>query len=375
VAWNWSTDYLNQTAFELARRGYIVVCYLWGDTLYLKNFFRFTKHKKIIEKYSDNIYALTPFFLIPFRRFRFIANLNSNLNIVMLKFFTEIICFYKNCTRRIFWIFDPNLYFIYSFFGKNYYLLYDCVDFFAVGNKKNISRAIKNEQKLTTDADLVVANSTVLQKRLSSYRKNVPLVSQGFRIEDFAINKRKYIDLKLKGPVIGFVGGINNRLDTVLLLNLIKNNPKWNFVLWGPLQKDLPTGDNKSKEINLILSLPNVVTGVSIDKDEIPGIVSQFDVGMIPYDSAQDFNKYCYPMKLLEYFYLGKPVISTTIMELFRFPELIKIGDSYKDWQVMIENLLSKKWPKVKIQKELKIAKENSWEEKIRQITSLISVF
>jgi hypothetical protein len=374
VSWNWSTDYLNQTAFELAKLGYVVVCYLHADTLYLKDFLNFKKRPKFLQRYSRNIYIITPRFLIPLRRFKFIESINVNLNVILLRLITEVIYITQKCKNKIFWLFDPNLLSIYYFFSKKYYLLYDCVDFFAVGSKEEIQRTNQCEKKLCKNADLVVANSKVLQKNLQKYRLNVPLIPQGFRADNFKVIKNKYIDLNLKKPVIGFVGGINNRLDTSILLPLIKNNPKWNFVLWGPIQKDFNTGSDRSGQISQILNLPNVKTGESRDKQEIPGLVSQFDVGIIPYDISQDFNKYCYPMKLFEYFYLGKPIVSTGIYELKRFPGLVMIGKNYKEWQIILENLLDRKWPTENIKNQLKFAVENSWENKVSMIVGLINL-
>ena len=75
-------------------------------------------------------------------------------------------------------------------------------------------------------------------------------------------------------------------------------------------------------------------------------------------------------MKLFEYFYLGKPVISTPIEELKRFPKFVKIGKTAKEWEKHIKFLLSKPWPYQKEQK--KLAKENSWKSKIEVISKII---
>ncbi len=377
VPWTWTTDYLNQTAYELARRGNVVVCYLSFEMKNLADTLSAGQRPVLIKRYSENIYVFKPLFFIPFRSSRFtkseFANkLNQNINLIMLRFFTEILFLYKRCKRKIFWIFDPSLKFIYKSFGKNYFLLYDCVDFFTVGDNKAIRRAKINEKELCREADFVSANSTVLQKHLMEYRSDVKLVVQGFRSEGFDVKKEKYIDLHLKPPVIGFVGGINNRLDTSMLLPLIKNNPKWNFVLWGPIQKDMPTGSDRLKEITKIFKLPNVTHGASTDKGEIPGLISQFDIGIIPYDKTQDFNKYCYPMKLFEFFYLGKPVISTTIEELKRFPEFVRIAEGYRDWEKAIKDIVSAGWSTNLKNREKKLAIENSWKNKVGAILSQI---
>lgn len=377
VPWNWSTDYLNQTAFELTKKDHVVICYLTFEMKNVAEIISRNEKPILIKKYSKNIYIVNPMFFIPFRRSwftrsKFANGLNLTINLIFLRLISEILAFRNNCRRKMFWIFDPNLSFIYKYFGKKYYLLYDCVDFFAVGEKKAIERTNKNENLLCQNANLVVANSVVLQNYLSKYRNNVKLVPQGFRSDNFKIKKEKHISLNLGFPIIGFVGGINNRIDTSILLPLIKNNPKWNFILWGPIQKDIPTGGDRFSEIEKILKLSNVTTGVSTDKEEIPGIVSQFDIGIIPYDSTQDFNKYCYPMKLFEYFYTGKPVVSTPIEELKQFPKYVKTGKTAAEWKRHITSLLSKPWPKTYQKQQQQLAVENSWENKVRQITDLI---
>lgn len=358
VPWNWSTDYLNQTAFELARQDNIVICYLWADAKSLKEFTVSGKYPKLIKRHSKNIYLVNPTYFIPFRRFKLVANLNSLINLLFLRCFAELVSFIRKTEKKTFWIFDPNLIFIYKYFGKKYFLLYDCVDLFSNAN----------EPYLCKTADLVVANSHVLQNHLSQYRKRIKLVPQGFRISDFQKRKYKIKDLNLKKPVIGFVGGVNARLDYDLLLNLAQRNPNWNFAVWGPILEKEKINRETWNKMQKLFSLPNVKTGQSKDKKEIPGIISQFDVGMIPYDISQNFNKFCHPMKLFEYFYSGIPVISTPIEELFYFKDLVFIENDYKEWQKSIEKILSKTWPLANKAKQKQLAIRNSWKNKINNI-------
>ena len=104
----------------------------------------------------------------------------------------------------------------------------------------------------------------------------------------------------------------------------------------------------------------------------VPGIISQFNVGMIPYDPKLDFNRYCHPMKIFEYFYLGKPTVSTNIEELKRFPKFVKIGKNVDEWKKIINKLLANKWPKSYQNEQKELAIENSWQNKIENILSHI---
>lgn len=373
LPWEWSTDYTNQTAFELAKKGNFVICYMWSESYSLFEYFRMKKWPKLIKKYSKNVYLYYPILFLPFRRFFFILKLNEKINIALLKLWVCALTLTHEFDRKMLWVFDPLLAPLLKYFQNNWFLIYDCVDFFAIGDRKRRNVVMSNEKYLCKTANLVTANSLVLQNHLKKYRNNVKLVPQGFRFNDFSIKRDKCVDLNLKSPIIGFIGGLNNRLDTTLLLGLIKNNPKWNFVFWGPIQKDLSTGSNRLNKIKEILRFPNVYTGASRNKKEIPGIISQFDIGIIPYDISQDFNKYCYPMKIFEYFYLGKPVVSTNIFELNRFPELVKIGNNFSQWKFIVDDLLSRKWPKSKIFKQKKLSELNSWEKKIDSILTCIT--
>jgi hypothetical protein len=373
IPWNWSTDYTNQTAFALARKN-MVICYMWGESFTIKEYIQKVKIPVLIKRQAKNIYLYYPILFIPFRRFRKIVSINQQINIILLKVFVNILGIKNRISKKILWIFDPRLYPLSQSFGGDYFLIYDCVDYFTgtARTEEEKELLIKYEHRLTNKASLVTANSTVLMKHLQKIRKDVYLVPQGFRVDSFRNDKSKTVKIKRGNrPLIGYLGAVNYRIDYPLLYKLARDNTKWDFALWGPLlEEDILTTEHQ-KYLNKLSKLPNVIRGQS-DKTNVPGIIKEFDIGMIPYDTSIDFNKYCYPMKLFEYFYLGKPVISTPIKELKRFPKLVKIGGNYKQWQKNIESILEKPWPSDKIAEQRSLANKNSWNEKIAKIYSYL---
>jgi glycosyltransferase involved in cell wall biosynthesis len=345
---------------------------MWSESFSIKEYLQKRKLPKFFGIYSKNIYLFYPTLLIPFRRFKAIQILNEKLIMFLFSIFIKVLELRTNFQEKILWIFYPDTISLTNYLKRNWKVIYDCVDLYKLENRKNINAPEINERRLCKLADLVVANSNVLVKHLSKYTKEVRLVPQGFRLSDFSQKNRLVKKLHLKKPVIGYVGGLNSRLDINLLYSLAERNQKWNFVIWGPLlEKEMIDLDTWNKMQKLI-SLPNVITGKSKDKKEIPGIISRFDIGMIPYDISQNFNKYCYPMKLFEYFYMGKPVVSVDIIELRRFPHFIKIANSPNGCERAIAKFLSKPWPKKYKEEQIKLAKENSWQNKVEKIISML---
>lgn len=370
LPWEWSTDYTNQTAYILSKDN-IVICYMWSESYSLKEYSQKHKLPQIIKKHSKNLYLYYPIFIIPGRRFKIVSNLNEKLNFLFLKLLIKFFELTNQPKGKMLWIFDPGTFYITNYLGKDWKKIYDCVDFWsATGKTKKEMKIIeRNEKALTKSADLVTAISKVLQKYLSKMTtKKVHLVPQGFRIKDFEKITPSYRNIKRGKPIIGFAGGVNNRIDYNFLLKLVKRNPKWDFAVWGPLLEKEQFDIYTRNKFNQLLSRPNLITGEVVKREQIPGILKQFDVAMIPYDPSQDFNRYCYPMKIFEFFYLGKPVVSTPIEELKRFPNLVKIGNSVAEWEEIITKLLRKPWPKKYRDEQRKLAIENSWENKLHSI-------
>jgi len=269
--------------------------------------------------------------------------------------------------RKIFWMFFPHLNSLTKIIFPSWKIIYDCVDYF-----QHLSTTMyQQEVNLIKSADLVFVNSKVLLKNHAKHKMGqMYLVPQGFRLQSFKKEITKEKKWGTNKPILGFIGGIRNRLDFKLIYNLAKNNSHWTIVLWGPILSFFRENKPK-KEIQKLKLLKNIIWGKSKQKD-IPSIISSFDIGIIPYDTTIDFNKYCYPMKIFEYFYLGKPVVSTSIKELTRFPLFIKTGQSVQNWEENINNILAKPWPKKYQQQQRQLAINNSWGNKIEAMSQII---
>ena len=223
---------------------------------------------------------------------------------------------------------------------------------------------------LFSHATHVFANSHALGNKIKSQRKNVTVVPLGFadnifchRLVSKETNSKK---------TVGFVGGITPRIDFSLLTRVAKRLPGIEFVFYGNIVSALQNEKGKLPlHVTQLFSLPNVHLKGYAPKQEMPAVIASFDIAIIPY-MTDSFNTYCFPMKTMEYFYMGKPVVSTPIQELERFSKYIRIARTPREWEHCINTLISIPWPQSNQKAQRQIAMANTWKKKIDRMISVI---
>lgn len=375
LPWEHTADYAHQTARELAK-GHTVICYMQKDAQSVKEYIRHHAHSLFWVNHVHNMYLYYPLYLLPFRRFQFIELLNSSMNVFIMRTLIWIKFSTKAFYKKILWIFYPEYVWMIPIFGNSYESVYDCVDYHIGSSpyKKRRELVRRWEHALIQQCTYFFVNSHVLFDIHKKKRADISLVPQGFRLDVFKDGRQREKQTITTKPIIGYVGGINFRLDYSLLLQLISKTPEYLYCFVGPIQEnDKIFFDAHIKaKLDRLFLLPNVQHVEALAKEEMPAIISSFDVAIIPYDAKQEFNSFCYPMKLFEYFYMGKPVVSTSIKELKRFPKFIKFGDSVEEWEKNIREFLSKSWPESYKSEQRRLAIKNSWENKVDTIISML---
>lgn len=371
-------DYLEQTADILDQYDNKVFIIYHDQSFSIKEIIVriLAKQKPIISKKINNIYYLYPIHLIPFKRFRFIKNINTVIYSVCVQLILKIK--YFDTSNYLVWMFFPQLVQFIKIKLPFWKIIYDIVDFHTSPSYQKQKQLDKKKQFLLKKSNFIVANSHSLKNKYKFLtQKQITVVPQGFDYSCFnKKNGKTTIKLASNKPLIGFVGQISQRFDFKLLKKLISQNQQWNFVFVGPKHHEANIASNKkTTPFDKIIKNKNCTWFRTQPRSKIPAIIQQLDVCIIPYDVYHDFNRYCYPMKLFEYFYMRKPVVSTPVEELKqqKFKDLIKIGSTAKEWEVNIKDLLDKPWSKKNQQKQKKLAIDNSWKNKIETISKVIN--
>jgi len=366
LPWEWSADYQRQTCLELAKNHFVIA--------YIRNDARFTLKSRPKHTFPKlkNIVFYQPRYLLPFRRFAWIERANQLICVWYL-----MVRYGWKKPKTLLWIFDPVFWFYPTlrYVWKRVVSIYDCVDYMWSRDPLIRRETQRMEERLIRRADYFIVNSHILANLHQKQRQADAIVPQGFRYNDF---RRPHTSKHLFGTsrnVVGYVGAINHRMNFDLIHSLAQRCPDAHFVFWGRIQETEEIDLQQTKhQIRRLLRFPNVTVGHSEDTRELPAIIAQFSVAIIPYDTSQDGIRYCYPMKLFEYFYMGKPVISTPIVELRRYPRFVNVGSTVGDWERLIRELLRTSWPKKYQQEQRRFALANSWKRKITAIFSVVGV-
>lgn len=375
---NWPCDYETQTATHLANKN-TVIAFLTRESVSCKKFLcgLFKKRFININKKNINLTFISPVNLIPFPKTKQLQKLNYYLNILQLKLFSILLK--KKNTKKYLWIFPSQIEFPYQLFRRNFILIYDCVD-----QPSSIISDIKKkeqnlEKKVIENSKIVFTNSKTLYNLKRKFHSKVYLVPQGFDEKLFKTFKdTEPKDLrKFPKPRIGYIGNINYRLDFSLIWKTALSCPNFSFVFIGPrapepIQDKIVNTENWLKKLS---ELKNVYFLGLKDKKKIPVYIKYLDICIIPYNIKYLFNKYCFPMKLLEYFYLKKPVVSTPIEELKYYKKYVKLCNTPVLFKKSLETIYSKGLLLSCKKNEREIAIQNSWKNKVNLMLNIINQY
>ncbi|TGD79628.1 glycosyltransferase [Hymenobacter wooponensis] len=213
------------------------------------------------------------------------------------------------------------------------------------------------EPALMRKADAVVCNSLDFTKRAQFFNPNSFYIGNGFDVAQFNISHSASVPSDLKripGPRIGYVGAlITLRLDLNLLIEVARARPNWSFVLIGT--------EDEAFALSTLHKLPNVFFLGYKHTREVPAYLLHFDVCINP-QVLNDFTRSNFPLKILEYLALGKPVVATetnTMNEVFAEHTYLATGAA--EYLVQIDKALAED-NEALAQKRVDYAKKFSWE-------------
>ena len=244
-------------------------------------------------------------------------------------------------------------------------VIYDCMDELSLFKYAD-AELILQEKKLLLLADLVFTGGKSLYEAKRKLHPNVycfPSSVDTYHFEKALNGIAVPEDIKvLKGPVVGYYGVIDERIDLGLIRDTAAKNPEVQFVMIGPIAKisdaDLPKAENIH-----YLGMKSY--------NELPGYLKRFDIAMMPF-ALNESTRFISPTKTLEYMAAGKPVISTKIEDVVRdYSEKIDLVENATEFSDKIRQiLLSRTTNRQSLYKD--ILMKTSWTNTVKEMKSLI---
>lgn len=237
--------------------------------------------------------------------------------------------------------------------------LYDCIDLHSDFSGSDSHGLEKLENRLIRIADHIVVTSEHLQNRLNTLKKP-QIIRNGCEFNRFSNIEHKENSTKI---TIGYVGSVSSWFDFDMVNFAANAQPNWTFNIYGAIEDGI-----------VLWNIPkNVKFHREIPYEQVPFIMSSFDVAIIPF-KIMPLTKAVNPVKIYEYAAAGKPVVSTALPEV----EIIKGIDVLiaKTNEEFLECLKNSVLISNDIQRTMKLkkwAKGQDWSNRVNELINILS--
>ncbi|MCC7448633.1 MAG: glycosyltransferase [Anaerolineae bacterium] len=228
---------------------------------------------------------------------------------------------------------------------------------------------IDREKGLLRQANLVFTGGASLYRDKLPLNENTYLFPSGVEIDHYApaANRSAFprpADLAgIEGPILGFFGVIDERMDLVLIDHIARACPNWHLVMLGPVAKISPEDLPQSPNIHYL-------GGKSYD--ELPAYLAHFDVALMPF-ALNEATRYISPTKTLEYMAAHKPIVSTPVHDVVElYGGVVRIADTPEAFVQQVSAALDEK-ASTRRAKEDDLLKRNTWDSITNRMHQLIS--
>jgi len=238
------------------------------------------------------------------------------------------------------------------------FIVYDCMDELSAFDFAP-PELVQLEKQLLSIADIVFTGGHSLYEAKKNQHANIHPFPSAIEKEHFEKARIKLAEPQdqawIEGPKIGFYGVIDERFDIGLIEEMAIAQPKWQFVLIGPVVKIDQNTLPRNKNIHYLGQKSYA---------ELPNYLSHWDVSMIPF-LLNESTAFISPTKTPEYLSAAVPVVSSMIKDVinpYGIQHLVHICSGTVNFMEAIESELNKSCPKAWLQKVDEFLKDVSWD-------------
>lgn len=212
-------------------------------------------------------------------------------------------------------------------------------------------KAVVADQELAQKADGLIVTSDFLADSMRHLSPGVSVVKNGVDFKMFNAHAKTEPRNSTRKKV-GYIGSIDHRFDFETVEYSIQKLPDYEFEF---------VGDQMNKEVaDKLAKYPNVTFYPPVKAHEVPALLRNCDVGLIPY-LCTEYTKNIYPLKINEYLSVGVPVVLTSFAVLPDFDGIVSFTTNKEEFlQAIVDEV--EKDSEERILNRIEFAENTSWE-------------
>lgn len=229
-------------------------------------------------------------------------------------------------------------------------------------------QTIAEDEELCRRADVLIVVSEHLRNLKKNFSPCIHVIPNGVYAERYTGIAKGSVTphpalADWPRPVIAYTGTIHEeRVDLPMVEKIADAFPNATVALIGPsLLDEVTTRRMKSH--------PNLRMPGSFPFEEMPQVMSAFDVCLVPH-VISPFTESLSPLKLYEYLASGLPVAATPVPGFRDYPEWIHLGSDAGEMIAAIRRALSE--PRAMRTRRQKAAEGHSWDARMDAIEAAI---
>ncbi len=201
---------------------------------------------------------------------------------------------------------------------------------------------IRQEAAMMTWADLVFTGGPSLYRARCERHPRVSCFPSGVDAAHYRKAAAGRSKPELDALHLGYVGVLDERIDFELIAGIADLRPDWIISLVGPLAKIEPED---------VPARPNILLHGLQPYDALPGFLTTFDVGMLPF-ALNEATRFISPTKTLEYLAAELPAVSTPVHDVSElYGDCVAIAPDAKAFVAAAEAMVSASAAAVRMRK------------------------
>jgi glycosyltransferase involved in cell wall biosynthesis len=251
--------------------------------------------------------------------------------------------------------------------GNCHTVVYDCMDELSAF-KGAPPELVDRERELMAEAHVMFTGGLSMWLNKREHHPNCHRFDSGVDVEHFqrAVAPETPVPADardLPGPVIGYYGVIDERMDYEAVRALSRAFPGGTVLLVGPVTKVDPAELPQAENIRY--------TGQR-SYAELPGYLKAFDVALVPF-ADNPATRFLSPTKTLEYFAGLKPVVSSPVKDVVEnYADIVRLARSPEEYVAAVREALAADNAE-RARRGLEKAREKTWDAIVAEMERLVA--